>query len=84
MNEVRVAAVSALGHLRGDEAWEVILAAATDSSPDVRWVVAWLLEFTEGSERSVRVLTALTADLDSDVRATAQESLDELGRGGDR
>ncbi|APG02558.1 hypothetical protein BJI69_00655 [Luteibacter rhizovicinus DSM 16549] len=83
-DEVRLAAVSALGHLRGDEAWEVILDAAKDSSPDVRWVVAWLLEFMEESERSVAALVALAADPDSDVRAAAQESLDELRREGDR
>jgi HEAT repeat protein len=75
---VRVSAVSALGHLRGDDAWEVILSAATDRSADVRWVVAWLLEFMDGSERSVAALTALVADPHPDVRAAARESLDEL------
>ena len=83
-DEVRLAAVSALGHLRGDAAWEIILAAAKDSSPDVRWVVAWLLEFMEGSERSLAALASLAADPDSDVRAAAQESLDELRCEGDR
>jgi HEAT repeat protein len=77
-DEVRVSAVSALGHLRGDDAWEAILSAAMDSSPDVRWVVAFLLEFMDGSERSVAALMILAADQDSDVRAAAQESLDEL------
>lgn len=77
-DEVRLAAVSALGHLRGEAAWEVILASAGDSSPDVRWVVAWLLEFSDGSERSVVALTALAEDVDSAVSAAARESLDEL------
>jgi len=77
-DEVRLAAVSALGHLRGEDAWEVILSAATDSSRDVRWVVAFLLEFMDGLERSVAALSILAADPDSDVRAAAQESLDEL------
>jgi HEAT repeat protein len=83
-DEVRLAAVSALGHLRGDAAWEVILASAKDSSPNVRWVVAWLLEFMDGSEHSVAALVMLTSDPDSDVRGAAQESLDELRREGDR
>jgi HEAT repeat protein len=76
--EVRVSAVSALGQVRGRDAWEVILSAATDSSADVRWVVAWLLEFMDEEPRSVAALTILAADPDSDVRAAAQESLDEL------
>jgi HEAT repeat protein len=77
-DEVRVSAISALGHLQGDDAWESILSAATDPSPDVRSVVAFLLEFLDGSERSVAALRALAGDLDSDVRAAAAESLNEL------
>jgi HEAT repeat protein len=77
-DEVRLSAVSALGHLRGDDAWEVILSAATDSSPDVRWVVAFLLEFMDGSERSLIALTQLAMDADPEVSAAARESLDGL------
>jgi HEAT repeat protein len=77
-DEVRVSAISALGHLRGDDAWEAILSAVADPSPDVRSVVALLLEFLDGSERSVAALRALAGDLNSDVRAAAAESLDEL------
>lgn len=82
-DEVRLSAISSLGHLRGDDAWDAILSAATDTSPDVRGVVAFLLEFMDGSERSVAALTVLATDPDSDVRAAAQESLDALRQGYD-
>ncbi|UPG94580.1 HEAT repeat domain-containing protein [Luteibacter aegosomatissinici] len=73
--DVRLAAISALRHLGGPEARDAVLSVETDTSAEVRRLVAYQLDLLEQSPETVAALERLARDTDPDVRQEALESL---------
>ncbi len=78
--EVRSAAIAGLGHLRADEAVDIIIAASQDSSNLVRGCAVAALGHLTSSAAVISALRDRLRDDDATVREWAASELEDLAR----